>query len=167
MGDYVKRNQNVFKSRKKILVHVGTNDVCNKQVFNEFMDFKLGKTNIPPTFDKKHYTSISDFISKYENLVRLMVEIAPYSKILMSSIIHRPYDFKTSNPLVLELNREIKKITNKYHQTEYLYTWKPFLDKRLHVPKYHFFSDYDCLHLSGAGTRTLKQSFHGAINQFN
>ncbi len=162
MKEFCLFNSELLTGRTSILMHVGTNDLCPKYVFDAFMDFKLGKTSIRQNFDISVYITESVFVEKYNQLLITLMSINPSAKILISAIVQRPYDFQTSCNLVLNLNRELNKFTKLYKSCKYVFTWKPFLDKS-RVPKMHFFSTWDHLHLNKSGSIVLRGFFQKLI----
>ena len=161
---FISMNPDMIKSRKSVLVHIGTNDIGSKQNFNVFMDFQLGKTHMPP-----HYVydvSIPKIVDSYKDLIITILAINPFIQIILSSIIFRPFDYSTSKDFIILMNREIKKLSAKSESIRYLYTWKGFLDKHVKVPKTKCFSVRDQLHLSDEGTQILRDWFSGALSKF-
>ena len=131
MKDRVRENDKI-KEYKNIIIHVGTNDIGNKS-----------------------YVIMSDFMG----LVEVVAAKNPEAKIILSAIIPRPVDQRSTNRKVIEINREI---TNYAKERGIQYTRTDKLFREGYRTKYEYYAQ-DGLHLNFQGTLKLTNLFREVL----
>ena len=116
-----------------VLIHVGTNDVARKALFDEI-------------------------ISDYGNLVGICRKVKPGIKILISAILPRPVDHENTDQVIKRINGYLLNNMSKAMNFKFLKTYRPFMYAG--SVKRELFAKRDGgLHLNTEGTNRLKYYF--------
>jgi hypothetical protein len=131
----LRNNKNMLKQFRIFLLHVGTNNVQNSDLY--------------------------DIISKFRDVIELIQSVSTNNYILVSSILPRVCDWNTSIIKVVQINIELQKMC-EYYDIEFVYTFSSFI-RGIH-PKKELFAKLDGgLHLNNRGTSVLRARFINCI----
>ena len=139
---------------KVIVLIIGTCDISNKYVWKTCLETGL----LPDHTPKPIYTIIQD----YRLLLTTIHNINAHAKIVLCSILPRPFDF-TQNKLYLKnLNKELEILSKTFARCNYLNISKKFIHCGETVDSYFF---KDKIHLSPSGNRLLTDILNTIVGQ--
>lgn len=134
---YVEENSDVINSHSFLIIHVGTNNV--------------------------EYSTTSQILLQYADLISTAIDKLQDVKLILSSIIPRPKDFKLSNPKILKVNIELAKMCQTF-DIKFVKTYKYFLKRA--KPIDYLYTNRDGLHLNRLGTKMIQKFFQCVMLNF-
>ena len=119
-----------------IIIHVGTNDVRQREMY--------------------------EIECHYKALIYQIHHINKEATIILSSVLHRPVDFHSTESKVIKINQCLKDLSKKYLYCANIKTYKSFMKKG--APNTALYARKDGgLHLNQNGTFRLRSLFKNHI----
>lgn len=147
-------NEITISGFKVIVLIIGTCDISNKYVWKTCLN-----TGLLPEHTPK---AINTIIQDYRSLLTTISNINSEAKIVLCSILPRPFDYTRNKLYLKNLNKELELLSHSFGKCNYLNISKKFIHCGETVDSYFF---EDKIHLSPSGNRLLTDILNTIVGQ--